>query len=75
MKYAEIVSAVCALAAAGFWFRSARIVLVPGLTRPSGEGAVTDVIRRQSRLSAVAAIFAATSAFVDAVVHYIELAI
>ena len=75
MKYAEIASALCALAAAGFWFRSARIILVPGLTRLSGEGSVTDVIRRQSSLSAVAAMFAAASALLDALVHYFELPI
>ena len=74
MKWPEIISAVCALFAAGFWIWSA-IIHIPDLLQIplSGPGSITDIMKRQSRLSAIAALFAAASAIAGAVALYEDI--
>jgi hypothetical protein len=67
-------STICATLAAGFWFWSAAIKLPKQIT--SGYGGIGgsvqtlgDNLRFQSRLSAVAAVFAGLSAFSQALVQ------
>lgn len=67
MIWAEIISAVCALVAAGFWFWSAAVPVPDLLQTPMSDGSITDIMRRQSRLSAIAAVFAGASAIAAAV--------
>jgi len=62
-----VISAGAAVLAASFWLWSA-LVRVPDLsdTALSGPNSVTGIIKRQSRLSAIAAVFAAISALAQA---------
>ncbi len=64
---AMLISAGAAILAAGLWLWSA-LVRVPDLpeTALSGPNSVTGIMRRQSRLSAAAALFAAISALAQA---------
>lgn len=61
------ISAGAAVLAAVFWLWSA-LIHVPDLmqTALSGPGSITAIMRKQSRLSAVAAAFAAISALAQA---------
>ena len=70
MDWAQIISAVFAFLAAGFWFGSA-LIRVPDLleTPPTGPGSITDIMRRQSRLSAIGAVFAGLSVIAAEVTH------
>ena len=62
-----------ALLAAFFWFKSA-IIKIPDLadTPMSGKGSITDLMQKQSKLSAIGAIFAALSALLQAVDTYLH---
>ena len=62
MDRGQIISAVFAFLAAGFWFWSA-VITVPDLlnTPMSGPGSITDIMKKQSRLNAIAAVFAGLS--------------
>ena len=68
MDWTQIVIAVLAFVAAGFWFWSA-VVRIPNLleTPLEGPGSLTEIMKEQSRLSAIAAVFAGLSAIVAAV--------
>jgi len=59
---ADWINIAAAAFAALFWLLSA-LVRVPDLleTKLSGEGSVTGIMRKQSALSAIAAVFAAIS--------------
>jgi hypothetical protein len=61
------ISAGAAVLAAGFWLWSA-LIHVPDLmqTALSGPDSITGIIKKQSRLSAAAAVFAAISALAQA---------
>ena len=68
MDWAQIVIALLAFVAAGFWFWSAVITIPDLLNTPmSGRGSITDIMKKQSRLSAIAAVFAGLSAIAAAV--------
>jgi hypothetical protein len=64
----EWISIVLAIVAAVFWIWSS-VITVPDImdTSLSGKGSVTDIMRRQSRLSGIAAVFAAVSAILQAI--------
>lgn len=71
MQCWQTVSAVMALLAAGFWAASA-LIRVPDLikTKISGRGSITDIMKRQSALSAIAAMFAGLSALAQALLLF-----
>lgn len=68
MQCWQTVSAVLAILAAGFWFWSA-LLRIPDLldTKLSGHGSITNVMKRQSALSAIAAAFAGLSALAQVI--------
>jgi hypothetical protein len=72
-QWANGIAILTGLLAAGFWLWSAR-VSVPDLldTTIGGEGSITDILKRQSRLSAVAAIFAALSVMAQAATLFMK---
>ena len=71
MDWAQIVIAGLAFVAAVFWFWSA-IVRIPNLleTRLEGPGSITEIMKKQSRLSAIAAVFAGLSVIAAAVTQF-----
>jgi hypothetical protein len=66
----QAISAIAAAAAAGFWLLSA--VQVPGLIQSGiqGSNSLPGLIRKQSMLSAIAAVFAAVSAIAQVTIIY-----
>lgn len=68
MHYWQMASGVGALFAAGFWMASA-LVRVPDImnTALTGPGSITNVIKRQAKLSAIGAAFASLSALAQTV--------
>lgn len=71
MQCWQTVGAVTAILAATFWATSA-LARVPDLmdTKLSGKGSITDIMRRQSALSAIAAMFAGPSALAQAIMLF-----
>jgi hypothetical protein len=68
VTYLQAFSAITALLAAVFWGLSA-LVHIPDMakTKISGEGSLTHILRKQARLSAAGATFAAISALFQAI--------
>lgn len=63
----KLLSAIAAILAAGFWLWSA-LMHIPDMAemKLSGPGSPTGYMKKQSRLSAIAAAFAAVSALAQA---------
>jgi hypothetical protein len=64
----QVISAVLAFGAAGFWAASA-LISVPDLrqTRLSGEGSITGIMKKQARFSALGAGCAALGALLQGI--------
>jgi hypothetical protein len=68
------IGAIAAIGAAGFWFYSARIKIPDFLDMPfGGKGSLDDLMREQSKYSAIAAIFAAISAISPIFANYFHI--
>jgi hypothetical protein len=73
MNIATLASAIFALAAAGFWLASARVRVGRFLDMPmDGPGSPSDIMQRQSKWSAFAAVCAAVSAIAGVVSAFIR---
>jgi hypothetical protein len=69
-----MLSIFTGLIAAGFWLWSA-LISIPDIlqTKLSGAGSITDLMRKQSRLSAIAAFFTAVSVLTQAAPTFCSL--
>ena len=68
----QLASIVCGLVAAFFWLCSARVRVQDLLDSPlSGHDSLTSAMRRQGRLSAIAAVLTALSVAAQALATYV----
>lgn len=68
VKLLMVIEVIAALLAAGFWFASAKVSVPPLLeTTLDGPNSITEIMKRQSRLSGFGAMAAAVAAIIQTV--------